>query len=163
MRAEPLEERLLKHSIPVPWTGCWLWVGSGNAKGYGRIQTGLKSTGDRRMRSAHRVSWELFRGPILDGMHVLHRCDVPACVNPDHLFLGSNKDNMNDKAVKGRCRSNPVVGEAHPNSKLTEEQVRYILSSDKKQKDLAKELGIGKMQVSRIKRGERWRHVSGTP
>jgi hypothetical protein len=76
--------------------GCWLWTGWTSRFGYGRIKR------DNRECLTHRVSWELTNGPIPDGMCVLHRCDVPACVRPDHLFLGTKTDNAADRTAKGR-------------------------------------------------------------
>lgn len=77
--------------------GCWLWAGSKRSEmGYGSFVVRGRSF------AAHRVSWELTHGPIPPGLKVLHKCDVPACVNPDHLFLGTDKDNHQDKAAKGR-------------------------------------------------------------
>lgn len=86
---------------PEPTSGCWLWTGSVAGFGYGRIQRGPRGGG---VVLAHRVSWELYRGPIPVGLCALHRCDQPACVNPDHLFLGTHADNTADKIAKGRLR-----------------------------------------------------------
>jgi hypothetical protein len=85
--------------IPEPMSGCWLWLMSVNNHGYGTRGFSGKNA------LAHRVSWVLHRGPIPDGLHVLHRCDNPACVNPDHLFLGTHADNMQDMVRKGRVKS----------------------------------------------------------
>lgn len=82
---------------PEPNTGCWLWLGGTQAAGYGFF----KHAGDT---TAHRSSWILYRGPIPEGLHVLHKCDVRQCVNPDHLFLGTQVDNMKDMAAKGRAQ-----------------------------------------------------------
>lgn len=78
---------------------CWYWTACVSSFGYGQISVNGKSVG------AHRISWEIHNGSILDGLHVLHKCDNPPCVNPDHLFLGTNKDNVEDRYVKGRCFS----------------------------------------------------------
>jgi hypothetical protein len=93
-----LAERMENNIIPVTETGCFLWMAKVNNKGYGRISVHNHSA------YAHRVSYELFRGPILEGMQVLHKCDTPRCVNPEHLFLGTRKDNMQDMIRKGRQR-----------------------------------------------------------
>lgn len=80
---------------PEGLTGCWLWTGA-MQHGYGKVRILMKEV------RAHRASWEMHKGPIPEGMNVLHRCDTPMCVNPDHLFLGSQQDNMADKKQKQR-------------------------------------------------------------
>lgn len=84
---------------PVPFCGCWLWTASTNSKGYGTIAVAKNKT-----EMAHRVAYQLFVGEIPQGKTVLHRCDTPCCVNPDHLFLGTRADNSLDMNVKGRGR-----------------------------------------------------------
>lgn len=92
-----------RHYEPCPMTGCWLWLGfisppgKGTTGGYGRSCLNGKS------QQAHRVSWQLHRGPIPEGMRVLHHCDVRCCVNPSHLFLGTMLDNTQDAINKGRA------------------------------------------------------------
>lgn len=83
-------------------SGCWLWAGCLNQDGYGRV--GMKRAGRVKMVAAHRLSYEAFHGPIDAGLWVLHKCDTPTCVNPNHLFLGDVKDNMADCSRKGRTR-----------------------------------------------------------
>lgn len=102
----PRRIKQLSRSIPLPVrfglqidrdaSGCWLWKGSRNGRGYGEIYV----HGKKEM--AHRASWLIHRGVIPDGLYVLHRCDCPPCVNPAHLFLGTNSDNMLDAAARGR-------------------------------------------------------------
>lgn len=87
-----------------PNTGCWLWSRGTDQDGYGALKREGYST------RAHRASWEIHCGPILDGSHVLHRCDTPRCVNPGHLFLGTHTDNMRDMAAKGRQRGPRKAG-----------------------------------------------------
>lgn len=104
--------------IPVTETGCWIWEKSIARKGYGIMWVQNEKNG------AHRYSWELYHGPIPKGMFVLHKCDVPSCVNPDHLFLGTHQDNMDDMRSKGRERY--VKGEACHSAKLKESDVVQI-------------------------------------
>lgn len=82
--------------IPEPNTGCWLWTASLCRDGYGNFYDG------KRVIGAHRFSWQTYKGEIPEGLHILHKCDTPACVNPDHLSLGTHRDNMNDSLLKGR-------------------------------------------------------------
>ena len=88
--------RLEAKTIPEPMSGCRLWIGANRPSGYGRVVCGNKTL------TAHRVAWETFVGPIPPGMDVLHSCDNPPCVNPDHLFLGTDLDNVRDMIAKGR-------------------------------------------------------------
>lgn len=102
-----LAERFSERFIPEPNSGCWLWDGALNHHGYGQ----LSQTCGRPVK-AHRVSYELSCGPIPQGMHVCHHCDVRSCVNPDHLFLGTQADNMLDMKKKGRA-FRPGAGRTH--------------------------------------------------
>lgn len=108
---------------------------------------------------AHRVAWELAHGVVPDGV-VIHTCDVPTCVNPEHLALGTHQDNTSDMLMKGRHWA--PRGSAQPNSKLTEAEVLAIRADHARgvsQKDLAARHGVGLMCISRIVRREYWRHV----
>lgn len=91
-------------TLPEPNTGCVLWLGNHNAAGYGRFGMEPSPSAKRGLKNrlAHRYSYATFRGPIPESLCVLHRCDTPACVNPDHLFLGTHADNVSDKEKKGR-------------------------------------------------------------
>ena len=130
---------------------CWPWKASVRGAGYGRI----KSNGITFL--AHRVSYEIHIGPIPDGMLVCHHCDNPRCVNPKHLFIGTQKDNLADRGAKGRFH--PVNGESNGMSKLTEHQVLAILKDGRPQKTIAAEHGITRPMVSQIKRGHSWKHL----
>jgi len=148
-----LKERIENKIMPEPMSGCWLWIGFiESAGGYGVINV------DKKIVKAHRVSYSIYKGPIADGLHVCHHCDVRSCVNPDHLFLGTNEDNMNDMYKKGRGRK--VGGNESHFSKLTDEDVITILKSNKKSSELANEFKVTKTNINYIKRGITWKHIS---
>lgn len=138
---------------------CWEWTGSRLPKGYGLMSVRRKHT------YAHRFAYELLVGPIGEGLCVCHHCDNPGCVRPDHLFLGTPKDNSQDMVCKGRGKPPGVLRdfsrEGNPRAVMDEAHVealrRSYAASEKRQVDLAKEFGISQTQVSRIVRGEQWR------
>lgn len=138
---------------PRPDSGCWMWLGSDQGKGYGNVGH------EGRTQRAHRVSYKLFVGPIPDGLHVLHKCDVRLCVNPDHLFLGTNADNVRDMVEKGRNN----FGERNGNAKLTEDKVRDIRAGYELGDTVASlslSYQVSCTAIYDIVRGDTWRHVS---
>ena len=169
---KPLRGRFdSKYSIDK--AGCWIWTASRHNTGYGAI-----GVAGNKVSTAHRVSWMLHRGPIPDGMWVLHKCDVRACVNPDHLYLGTVKDNARDLRERGNpyvpsfpwhdaeaaARRNAKLprGAAHHRSaaKLNEKQVRDIYLSDGSQSAIASRFGVCQQTVSDIKRRDTWGHIN---
>lgn len=133
---------------------CWPWIGALNNRGYGTILR------NGWARAAHRASWILANGPIPDGLCVLHRCDNPPCVNPAHLFLGTNADNIADMVAKRR-QAPPQLGSANPSAKLTEAQVvgiRQRLASGEGRTALAAEFCVTYMVISMVERRRSWRH-----
>lgn len=151
--------------------GCWNWTGGTDRKGYGKFSMGnsRNADGTRRnsMVSAHRVAYMLFVGdiPTGNGFHgtcVLHKCDNPACVNPQHLFIGSNAENVHDMDKKGRRVSKTARGEAHPNAKLTAEKVadiKRMLKAGFTRNEAACAIGCGLASVHQIATGRQWAHV----
>lgn len=112
---------------------------------------------------AHRLSWELVNGPIPKGIAVCHVCDNPPCVNPAHLFLGTQAENVSDMVAKGRARGGPPSGELHPKAKLTREAVvairaRYSAGGISLQ-SLADEHGVSKKTVLNVVKGRIWRDI----
>lgn len=152
---QPLEQRFWSDVIPEPNTGCWLWMGADARDGYGKF------FGARRHLRAHRAAWEFAHGPIPPGLYVCHRCDVRACCNPAHLFLGTHQDNMDDMARKGRAVRH--LGEAHGMARLTEHDVREIrlrfASGEASQTELAARYGMHQSAMSLLINRKTWRHV----
>ena len=144
-------------------SGCWLWTGayfwdSKRGNRYGKIYVKGK------LCRAHRISWELYEGTIPDGLYVLHKCDNHACVNPAHLYLGTQAQNVLDTRDRGRMNhANACRGEKRPNAKLTVEQafeVRALASSRAMpQTKIAAMFGISQSVVGRIARGKAWRNA----
>jgi predicted XRE-type DNA-binding protein len=132
-----------------------LWGGGQFPTGYGSFM--LPTPKGWRARYAHRLAWEMARGPIPPGMFVCHKCDVRACVNVDHLFLGTNADNVRDAVSKRRH----AYGERAARAKLTEQQVVEIRSADGTQAEMAARFGVSRAAISDIRRGKRWKLTGG--
>jgi hypothetical protein len=150
-----LQRRFDAKYVPEPNSGCWLWLGALNVHGYGVISTGAKTAvGNKLAIVAHRASFLLSNGPdSLDGgFFACHRCDLPCCVNPDHLFKGTNQDDLDDAAIKGRLWS-----------VLNEDQVRSILADNDNDSIVASKYGVDRKTIGNIRTGRNWKHVSGVP
>ena len=145
------QERFDEKWIPVPESGCWLWTEGCFSHGYAAFWL------DGRQHHAHRVSWEFNVGPIPEGLCVLHKCDVKSCVNPAHLFIGTQADNMQDMVRKGRKWTAP--GEAHSNAKLTEAAVLAIRADERPYRIIADELGVSQALVCNIRQRTAWTHL----
>ena len=133
--------------------GCWNWIAYKSRYGYGRL-----GTANNKVSLAHRVSWMIHNGNIPEDQCVLHKCDNTGCVNPDHLFLGTQADNMHDMKAKRRAAS----GENHSHVKLNETQVRVIrayLGAGITGRKLAEIFGRSDVTISDIKRRTTWSHI----
>lgn len=140
--------------IKIDSSGCHVWQGHVDRAGYGRIMI------NRKNRRCHRVAWEMKKGPIPPGKWILHRCDNPPCCNPDHLFLGTQTDNMVDMWAKGRHPT--TVGESNGRTPLTAEQAILIKSArrDKASREqLAKQYGVSWFTIQNIQLGRSWGHL----
>lgn len=132
--------------------GCWEWGGYRNKWGYGFTRVGGRGS---KGILAHRLSWSLRYGDIPTGMHVLHKCDNPCCVNPAHLFLGTNQDNINDRVAKGRSSHwvRFVARNSHPNTKILDFQILEMAERKirgEKVKDIAAAYGVTKDHASKV-------------
>lgn len=140
-----------------PKSGCWIWERYKDPHGYGRTSE------NNHPVLVHRLAWMLWRGEVPKGMFVCHKCDNPSCVNPNHLFLGTAKDNNADRTSKGRSMPSGVRGEQHGMSAITEEQARSIFNEPGIQRDIAKKFGITQHAVWCIKAGRTWKHIHNHP
>jgi hypothetical protein len=130
---------------------CWVWTGSKKPKGYGQFGVNYKVV------TAHRYAYENFIGSIPDGMVVMHTCDNPPCVNPDHLKLGTVADNNKDRDEKGRTAR--TSGQAHGCSKLTDNDIITIRQDTRIQAEIAIEYGVSQTHISKIRSGKSWSHL----
>lgn len=153
-----IKERLLNNIDANPINDCWKWNKCISSSGYGQIRINYK------IRQAHRVSAMIFKNfDINSNLDVLHHCDNKLCINPKHLFIGTQKDNMKDCIKKGRHKRPNYYGEQHANAKLTIKQVQnirkeyipHIISTRK----LAIKYGVSNVQIGNIIKRKQWRHT----
>jgi DNA-binding transcriptional regulator YdaS (Cro superfamily) len=147
--AKPLDE----YFIGEPMSGCWLWLGAVDRDQYG---VGWDTEMKRNVR-AHRMVYEILVGPFSPDLKLLHRCDNPICVNPDHRFIGTTADNVADCKAKKRH----AHGTSHGMNKLTERQILDIRAAEGSHKEIAERFGISPATVTHAKNGRLWKHVEG--
>ena len=174
----PAGTRFWRRVIKAGKDNCWIWTGARDRDGYGLflVKTSDRPDGQRICMHAQRFAWLSTTGPIPEGMHVLHRCDNPSCVNIEHLFLGTNEDNAADRHRKGRDAKGDrhgwvtkpermgnrgshagMPGEANPSAKLTTTIVGEIRKDSRPGWVIAKEYGVSKSLIGAIRRREIWR------
>lgn len=148
-----IAERLEFYSMPEPNSGCKLWLGRSSVRDYGRLKVDGKNV------LAHRLAYEQRYGQLECGQNVLHRCDNPACINPAHLFVGSQVDNVADMVAKGRHRPPNNKGTRHGNAKLTDEDIRRIRSDARSATSIGRAYGVNPSTICGIKARKGWAHV----
>ena len=144
-----IQRFLSKVAISLQTDICWEWQACRHPDGHGKFSL------RKRTAYAHRVAWQIFKGPIPMGLQVLHDCDNPPCCNPAHLFLGTVQDNRADAVAKGRH----VCGEKVGNSKLIAEQVLAIRADSRAQRAIAKDYGVSRSLIGQIKQGLIWQAI----
>lgn len=162
-KLKPAINRVIEKVIPIPFSGCWIFMGAINNFGYGIVGAGTRGQPNDR---AHRIVYRHYKGEIPSGMFVCHTCDIPSCCNPDHLFIGTNQDNVDDMIRKKRNSKPPqnlhLIGSAHPSAKLNEDQVIEIRNLYKQgidQKTLAEKYKVVRQTISKIINKKRFKHV----
>lgn len=154
-QAIPIKKRFYSKVILPNDDGCMIWSAGKDSWGYGHLNI------NKSMAKAHRLSYELHYGEIPNGLLVLHKCDNPPCVAPEHLFLGTTLDNTKDCISKGRF-TKPRIGENNPVSKLNVEAIRDIrkrLSNGETQQSIAKFYKISHATIYYVKNNKTWAHV----
>lgn len=155
------EKERFRRWLGIQPNGCWMWLGSFKRRpdrpqpewhGQWRNKKG-------EIELTNRAAWRLFVGPIPSGAQVLHKCDVPRCCNPAHLFLGTQADNVRDMWEKQRGKPGVSLGESHMNARATEEIVREIRASDESTAGLAQRYGLSRPTVDSIRNRKTWKHV----
>lgn len=153
-------ERFMKWLAPQS-NGCWDWQGATikhkDTRQYSWHGFWRNSSGNIEL--SHRAAWRMFKGEIPDGLHVLHKCDNPKCVNVEHLYLGTHQDNMRDVKERGRGNPGHLQGSKHGMAKLTEEKVREIRESSESAKEIAQRMGVARTTIYDVRNGKIWNHV----
>ncbi len=150
MGSRSLKDRLLDRTLITD--ACWLWQGSTNVWGYGKIKLAGKTL------STHRASYGVFVGEVPENTNVLHRCDVRNCIRPDHLFIGTTQDNVRDKVAKER-QPRGVTHGCHVLSESEVAEIRRLRKQGKLLREIADIFGISKSLVSQIANLQVWTHL----
>lgn len=152
MTREEAAIKRFEEKVDKSKNGCWEWMAAKHPKGYGNFSL------DGKIQGAHRIAYKLYIGKIPEGLFVCHHCDNPGCVNPEHLFLGTNADNAHDRDNKERGS----YGENRPNAKLTADMVNKIRvkwMDGITMSDLGREFGVARQTISTIVHNRKWRRV----
>ena len=144
-----IKERLNARSEKITESGCQIWTGAATKRGYGILRTNKINS------YVHRLSYQLHKGVIPDSLLVCHKCDIPSCINPDHLFLGTNLDNSRDMVSKGRG----MRGESHTSAKLTPDDILKIRNDSRIDRLIASDFGVSIGRISEIQSKKSWKHL----
>lgn len=159
--SESVRRRFEEKYMPEPMSGCWLWLGALSKYGYGTISGGRAH--NHVPLFAHRVSWEIANGPIPPGLSICHKCDNTACVNPQHLYAGTQRQNIQDALDRGRWTQHGAsVGADHHLAKLTEDDVKEIrraAEAGETRVSLARRFGVDPTNISCITLRKTWTHI----
>lgn len=147
------KERFEMYYIPEPNSGCWIWLGWLSADGYGVFSYWDQDRGKILSVRAHRFSYKLSHGSLPKGRCICHRCDTPLCVNPDHLFAGTNRENQIDSVLKGRSGRQKLTAD-----KVME--IKQAISNGAGTNELARRYKVDSSTISNIKKKRVWRHIS---
>lgn len=148
-----MTEYITDRCIPEPNSGCWIWTGSVGSDGYGKAKKGGKTY------RAHRLSYELFCDAPGD-MLVMHKCDTPLCVNPEHLTLGTPADNMKDKVAKGRQAKGERAGPLALTAELIAEIKAAYIPRRVSQRTLSERFGVAEITIHRMLKARTWKHIT---
>ena len=153
LRYVSIKERILSNIWIYSETGCWEWQGCKTKDGYGVIK--IKG----RTKRVHRIAYRIFNGDFDPSLCICHKCDNPSCCNPNHLFVGTQKDNIRDMVAKGRSNK----GEKNPLSKLTKEDIfdirRLYRIGNLTQQEIADKFGVNQQTISKIVNRKNWKHL----
>lgn len=138
------------NTMPIPVSGCWIWLGKWGKTGYGRVAVG----GGKHVQ-AHRAMWESTFGAIPDGMLVLHKCDTRSCINPGHLFLGSQADNVRDMIEKGRKATSVIFPRRTTLTALQVDEIRRIGLAESRA-SIGRKYGVSGQAIGQILLGRTW-------
>ena len=143
-------DELLSKSQPIPFSGCFIWDLSVDKTGYAR------TTNNGKTVVGHRLAYKLAYGDIPEGIFVCHRCDIPSCINPQHLFLGAHSENMKDMVTKKRSAKH----ERHSQSKLNSEKVKSIRNSNKNVSQISREFGVHRSTIRDVLDEITWKGIT---
>jgi len=160
LKTKTILDRFMDKVEMIPDCGCWIWMGSLDASGRKSTRRYGTMFYNGKREQAHRVSWEIYNGQIPKHMLVLHRCDTPSCVNPNHLFIGTHLDNMKDCINKNRRVNH--IGTLNGHAKLSADDIMKIKMDNRTPKEIAHTYNMSRNHIYKILNGNVWKHLIAT-